>query len=156
VKEYRQRMSKLQQYVFMWPNFEHADTIGSKIQLYDHLDLISNSLRNTTRLPWRALQPGDNFPRDSVLKRSHSGSREHILFPDDERRTWEYMSNTEGPPNCQWIAQRYSHILSTYGQWRVFMIGGNIFIVIYTIYDDEKNIWTFQKVNSWYSLEELQ
>jgi hypothetical protein len=155
VHEYRSNMFKLKAYTFIWPDPIHVDTIGSKWQLYHHLDLISKSFKNTPRLPWEVLSVGDDIKQVAVLKRSHSDSGEHVLMPGDPRRNWEYMSNAMDVPGCKWIAQMYSPSLLAYGEWRVIILGGEIFHVTHTIYNKSKKTWSGQTTNSWYTIEEL-
>jgi hypothetical protein len=153
---YLEGMKKLKKLTFVWPDFEHVNGIGSKCNLYHHLDMIASSITKTARLPWKVAQPGDRLRLDAVMKRTHSDSGQHVILSNTPLYNWEYFSNNMAIPGCQWIAQKYCHTLLNYGEWRVFILGGSIFHVVHTIYNKSRRTWTGQEATSWYTLDELK
>jgi hypothetical protein len=94
-----------------------------------------------------------------VLKRTHSDAAEHVLLPHDKamqpKRNWEYLRSQMDIPGCQWMAQTYVETLKKRGEWRVFVIGGQIVYMLHTLRNREKKTWSWDVVRTYYSLEEL-
>jgi hypothetical protein len=155
VDAYISGMKRLKKYTFVWPDFEHVNGVGSKVTLYEHLDIIARTITNTSRLPWMVPEPGSTL-KSGVMKRSHSDSGVHVVMSNSSNYNWDYFNNSTEVPGCRWILQLYCHTLFTYGEWRVFIVGGSIFHVVHTIYNKAKRTWSGKEVNSWYTLDELR
>ena len=68
----------------------------------------------------------DYISDKTVLKRTHSESGSHIIFPQDMlgKRTWEYMDAHLEIPRCRWFSQTYVPLLKDYGEWWVVIVEG--------------------------------
>jgi len=53
------------------------------------------------------------------------------------------------------MGQTYVELLSKRGQWRVFMIGGQIVYIIHTLHNPGKRTWAWDVVQTYYSLDKL-
>jgi hypothetical protein len=53
------------------------------------------------------------------------------------------------------MAQTYVETLKKRGEWRVFVIGGQIAYTVHTLRNREKKTWSWDVVRTYYSLEEL-
>jgi hypothetical protein len=157
VHAYRENMRQLKRYTFIWPDFEQVDSIGSKATLYEHLDLIAWSTTKTARLKWERLTAGEPIKRSGVIKRSHSDSGQHVFIREkkDDATNWEYLAEKMKVPGCCWMWQAYSDPLKRLGEWRVIIVGGEIYCVVHTLHHPSKNIWGAEVVSHWYTLEEL-
>jgi hypothetical protein len=153
---YRKNMNDLKKCIFIWPDFNHVDTIGSKGTLYEHLNIIARAVTRTTTLQFEVLKEGDKIKSNVMLKRSHSDAGEHVLGPLSGKQDWKYLSTNMKVPGCYWIAQKYCKTLIEYGEWRVFILGGRIFYVVHTLHNTTKGTWNGQKVTTWYTLDELR
>jgi hypothetical protein len=157
VEAYRDNMNTLKVFTIVWPDHDHVNSFGSKGTLYKHLDLIASLKTNTARLKWTRLTPGERIKSGGVLKRSHSDSGQHVLIPhrDEDKMNWEYLARHMSVPGCCWIRQSYSDSLKELGEWRVIIVGGEIYCVVHTVYSKSKRVWSAESVNGWYTLEEL-
>jgi hypothetical protein len=70
-------------------------------------------------------------------------------------RNWDYIER-ETIPGSLWIAQSYVPELAILGEWRVFVIGGDIVSVVHTVYKEETQIWNWEMVELYYTLDELR
>jgi hypothetical protein len=128
--------------------------IGSKHQLIIHLDIIASQnsfLRPTTKF----LKFGDDIPKSTVVKRSHSDCGEHVLMPEDDGRNWHSFSQYPKIPGSVWFAQSHISTLRKHGEWRVIIIGGQPVYTVHTKYNEAKSTWSWEVVDSFYSLEEI-
>jgi hypothetical protein len=120
-----------------------------------HLDIIAKSETNTPRPHWKFLNYGDALPSQDVIKRTHSDCGNHVLRPGHPDRNWEYIYK-ETIQGSRWFSQRYVPELTVLGEWRVFVIGGDIISVVHTIYNGDSQTWRWEMVHSYYTLEELR
>src|SRR5882762_6501095 len=121
--------------MYRWPPFDQASTIGSKWQLIENLELIHPS---------------------TMLKRTHSESSNHVIFPNDlEKRNWEYLNTHSEIPRCRWFAQSYIKSLKDLGEWRVILVGGS---PVYTIHTQPGtgDQWKHRRAVSFWPLERLR
>jgi hypothetical protein len=145
----------LSRFVYMWPSIRQMNSIASKQQFISHLDIIAaktSSLRPKTIL----LKDGDSFPKDAVIKRSHSDCGHHVLLPNNKGRNWESLNQHPKIPGAVWMAQTYVPTLQSLGEWRVFIVGGQAVYTVHTKYNEEKSTWFWEPVDDFYSLEELR
>jgi hypothetical protein len=46
--------------------------------------------------------------------------------------------------------------LAKLGEWRVFLVGGVIVYTVHTLKNQDRNTWSWDIVNTFYTLEELR
>ena len=145
--------------VRFWPPQHHADNICSKWKLVQNLDMIAATRTFSARPKTRLLHDGEMLSDKMVMKRTHSDAGEHVLIPHDkntqEKRNWEYLRSQLNIPRSQWMGQTYVELLAKRGEWRVFVIGGQIVYTVHTIRNPEKRTWAWDVVRTYYSLDEL-
>lgn len=145
----------LSRHLHAWPPVQQVNGIGSKHRLIRHLEFVAStmsSLRPVTII----LNGGDLIPTTAVLKRSHSDCGEHVIMPGNSGRNWTYLNNYPPIHGATWFAQAHVPTLRTLGEWRVFIIGGKPIYVVHTKYNNEKETWSWEQTDSFYSLEEYQ
>jgi hypothetical protein len=146
----------LTRFVYVWPPFTQVNEIGSKKDLLSNLDTIALTITKTLRPKTKTLCHGDNIPDNTVIKRSHSDCGLHVFKPGDTGRNWESFDKLTQVPGATWISQTFIPALAKLGEWRVFIIGGEITCTVHTRYDPEKGIWSYDFVDAFYSLRELR
>ena len=146
----------LTHYTYLWPPMDQASSLGSKWQLIENLDIIANS-EGSTRPKSRLLKPGSTIPKGAVLKRTHSESGNHVIFPQGEthKRTWEYLNSHSEIPCCRWFCQMFIPHLRDLGEWCVIVVGGH---PIYTIHTQPTSggTWKHKVVTLFWPLVALQ
>jgi glutathione synthase/RimK-type ligase-like ATP-grasp enzyme len=92
-----------------------------------------------------------------VLKRTHSDMGQHVILPQDgrEKYTREYVEGHSEIPGCIWLIQSYVDTLAALGEWRVFIIGGQIVYIVHTRRNRTKGSSMAQTPINYYTLEEL-
>jgi hypothetical protein len=95
------------------------------------------------------------LPDYIVIKRSHSDANEHILLPNNLRRTKEYLMANLEIQDSVWYGQTYIPLLERLGEWRVLMVGGRIMYVVHTL-RNKNGTWKCDIVQNYYSLAELR
>ncbi|KAG9311951.1 hypothetical protein JVU11DRAFT_7214 [Chiua virens] len=139
----------------MWPPTKQLERAGFKFHLLVDLTLI-NDRQHAIRPATCLLPLNSPIPDDTVLKRSHSDCGAHVIMPGDaKRRTWSYL-RSQTPGNELWLSQEYVDTLSRLGEWRAFLLGGEIIHVVHTYRDRSKGEWHGREVLSYWSLEELK
>ena len=157
VPQYLDNLRELKRGIRIWPHQDHVNTIGSKWELAQSLDIIAQKRTNTARPTTRLLVDGENIVDEMVLKRMHSNGGEHVVLPRDvNKRNWEYLRSHLDVPGSQWIAQSYMEPLAKLGEWRVFLVGGVIVYTVHTLKNQDRNTWSWDIVNTFYTLEELR
>lgn len=156
IKKFNKAMKALSKEVYIWPPPNQIETVGSKLTLINHLDMVAGRSTKTARPNTRLLLPDDRIPKQIVLKRTHSDSGEHVIFPGDNNRNWEHLRSQSNIPNCQWFGQTFISTLRTLGEWRVFFVGGRIIYVIHSVYNERKGSWKWERVHDYYSLDEFR
>jgi hypothetical protein len=146
----------LNRIVYVWPPLSQVNEIGSKKDLLSNLDAIALTITKTLRPKTKELQYGDDIPVNTVIKRSHSDCGLHVFRPGDAGRNWESFGRLTHVPGATWFSQTYVPALAKLGEWRVFIIGGEIIYTVHTRYDPEKGVWMWDPVNTYYSLRELR
>ena len=132
-------------------------TIGSKWELSQSLDIITQKRTNTVRPKTRLLVDGEEIVDTMVLKRTHSDAREHVIVPSDmNRHNWDYLHSQLDVPGSQWIAQSFMEPLARLGEWRVFLVGGVMVYTVHTLKNWDRNMWSWDIVHTYYTLEELR
>jgi hypothetical protein len=134
---------------------QQINEIGSKMQLITHLDAIADSETKTLRPCTKELKYGDFLPSNAVIKRTHSDCGFHVFKPKDSGRNWQNFSAMRQVPEAIWLAQTYIPALDKLGEWRVFIVGGEI---IYTVHTHHKGnaVWAWEAVDGFYSLQEFR
>jgi hypothetical protein len=142
--------------VQVWPPPKQMNTVHSKWTQVQNLLHVALSKTHTMRPQSKLLKDGEPFPPNIVLKRTHSDTGHHVLFPGDPRRNWDYMRlNCEVPGLC-WFGQTYVEPLAKIGEWRVFLLGGRDIYTVHTHYNKESKSWRWDIVTTFYTLEELR
>ena len=125
--------TSLARYTYIWPPVDQASSLGSKWQLIENLDIIAH-LSGSTRPKSRLLQPGHPIPKLAVLKRTHSESGNHVIFPqgNNGKRTWTYIESHSEIPRSKWFCQTFLPLLKDLGEWRVVIVGGHPIYTVHT------------------------
>jgi glutathione synthase/RimK-type ligase-like ATP-grasp enzyme len=139
----------------MWPPQEQVQT---KWDMINKLDFVAARRTFSARPRTRPLVDGETISDRVVLKRTHSDMGQHVLLPRDkqDRRNWDYLRLSTDVPGCFWLAQTYINTLATLGEWRVFLIAGQIVYTVHTVYNQVKETWTWDVPTTYYSLDELR
>ena len=125
-------------------------------ELAQSLNLIAQERMNTARPRTRLLVDGEKILNAMVLKRTYSDAGEHVIVPSDtHRHNWDYLRSQLGVPGLQWMAQSFVEQLVRLGEWRVFLIGGNVVYTVHTLKKWEWNTWFWDMTHTYYTLEEL-
>ena len=141
----------------MWPHQDHVNTIGSKWELSQSLDLIAQERTRTARPRTRLLVDGERIVNIMVLKRTHSDTGEHVVIPSDiHKQNWEYLHGQLDVPGSHWMVQSFVEPLVRLGEWRVFLVGGKVVYTVHTVKNRDRNTWSWDIVNTYYMLEELR
>jgi hypothetical protein len=157
VRQYLDNLRELRRGIRIWPHQDHVNTIGSKWELAQSLDIIAQKRTNTARPTTRLLVDGEKIVDAMVLKRTHSDAGEHVVLPwDVNRRNWEYLRSQLDVPGSQWIAQSFMEPLARLGEWRVFLVGGVMVYTVHTLKNRDRNTWSWDIVDTFYTLEELR
>ncbi|KIK78106.1 hypothetical protein PAXRUDRAFT_28688 [Paxillus rubicundulus Ve08.2h10] len=145
---------RMMQSLIVWPPPKQLEHAGWKLTVISNLTFISKSSVPSYSPSTMRLNPGDLVPENAVLKRSHSDSSTHVIMPSETRkREWSYLM-AQAPGGEFWMAQDYMPYLATFGEWRVFIIGGTIIQVVHT-HRGCNGHWHGVQVSSYWSLEEL-
>ncbi|KAI6036032.1 hypothetical protein PISMIDRAFT_25408 [Pisolithus microcarpus 441] len=141
--------------VIIWPPARELEHAGWKFPIIDDLYAIATSLIPACPPITRRLCTSDPIPPDTVLKRSHSDCSAHVIMPDaSNKRMWPYLMS-QAPTGEMWMAQQHMPMLSKFGEWRVFIVGGKIIQVVHT-HRAGKGDWHASRVLTYWSLEELR
>jgi hypothetical protein len=153
IAKYEMELDTLRRIVHIWPPPNQSK---NKWELIQMLDLVAARRTYSVRPITRPLQIGDPINDMVVLKRTHSDMGNHVLLPNNLNRNWKYMSRNMEVPGCMWLAQSYVYTLASLGEWRVFLMGGQIVYVVHTVHNPQKGTWTWDVPVNYYSLEELR
>lgn len=147
-------MKVLREVVQMWPPQEQVQT---KWDLIQKLDLVAARQTFSARPRTRPLTNGEPLNNQMVLKRTHSDMGRHVILPEDDlnRRNWEYLLNME-VPGCLWLGQSHIPTLAKLGEWRVFLVAGQIVYTVHTVYNLAKKTWSWDVPTTYYSLSKLK
>jgi hypothetical protein len=157
VRQYLDNLRGLSRVIRMWPHQDHANTIASKWELCQSLDLIAQERTNTARPRTRLLVDGERIVNAMVLKRTHSDAGEHVIVPSDtNRRNWDYLHSQLDVPGSRWIVQSFVEPLARLGEWRVFLVGGEMVYTVHTLKNRDRNTWSWDIVHTYYTLDELR
>ena len=74
---------------------------------------------------------------------------------NQKKCNWDYLHSQLNIPRSQWMGQTYVKLLEKRGEWRVFVIGGQIVYTIHTLHNPGKRTWAWDIVRTYYSLDEL-
>ena len=141
----------------MWPHQDHIDTLASKWELCQSLDLVAQERTKTARPRTRLLVDGERIVNAMVLKRTHSDAGEHVVVPSDVyRRNWDYLCGHLDVPGSRWMVQSFVEPLARLGEWRVFLVGGELVYTVHMLKNRDRNTWSWDVANTFYTLEELR
>lgn len=156
--QYERHVDILSTYVQLWPPVEQARNTGSKLPTLQHLHIIS-SLNDQYYPHTTRLTEGQEISEDLVLKRSHSNSGHHVIFPgaDPEIRCWKHLNNQAHGEEF-WMAQEYVPSLRNIGEWRSIVIGGRVLTTMHmhvVSNGENENNRLFSVVKSFRTLAEI-
>ena len=118
--QYLENLCGLSQVICMWPPQDQVNTMASKWELAQSLDLIAQERTNTARPRTKLLVDGERILNAMMLKRIHSDAGEHVIVPSDtHRHNWDYLCSQLGVPGSQWMVQSFVEQLVKLGEWRV-------------------------------------
>jgi glutathione synthase/RimK-type ligase-like ATP-grasp enzyme len=155
IEQYTRETEKLCEAVRMWPP---QDQVRNKYDVIRQLDLVAARRTISARPVTHKLDDIDNIdPTKVVLKRTHSDMGQHVILPGDESKfTLEYLQSRLEVPGCFWFAQTFVPTLRELGEWKVFLIGGQIVYIVHTRRNWSKGVWVSETPTTYYSLEELR
>jgi hypothetical protein len=156
IQSYLMGIEQLQSIVYIWPPPQHVERMGSKMPLMKNLDFIAATVTNTKRPVTRILDVNQQIPDSIVIKRTHSDSGNHVLFPGNPLINREYLLSQLNIPGAVWFGQSYIPTLRHLGEWRVFIIGGQIIDIAHTRIHHETGCWKWERATRFWSLEELR
>lgn len=131
-----------------WPPTDQVDGPGRKD------NLLYNLARQSVIRPYtQNLRRGSAIPLNTVLKRTHSDSQNHVLFPGSSNRDWDHMEI--GPTGSAWMSQEYVPALRTLGEWRVVIVDSQIQYTIHTVARNRgaRQTWDSKVVKGFVSLQ---
>ena len=159
------------QMVRFWPpvpSIRHAANKWNTVAILDMIAAENGWMRPRTT----PLHHGCIIPADTVLKRSHSDSGEHVILPEHSvvgngtediqkrhalsaLRTWEELEKVTFSTEEKWVSQEYVQTLASLGEWRCFLVGGHIECIVHTV-PDTSGRWRGRRVSTFLSLEEIR
>jgi hypothetical protein len=111
---------------------------GHKLELIDGLNHVAQMVTQTTR-PTTHQWNGENISHRLVYKREFSSGATHVHVPlKGSTLTTQQQMSVSSKTKYKWLEQSYIPLYEQYGEWRVFMIGGNPTLVIRTHRDGSK------------------
>lgn len=152
---YESHVAQLCCHTLVWPPIRLSRIAASKWPTLCHLQTIAR-LRGEYMPTTICLKKGQDIPHNMVLKRSHSECCEHVILPTASRHcvTWERLNSETGNDEF-WMAQEYVQSLDKIGEWRVFIIGGNVISVMHT-YKSSNDRWHGEVAGSFLTLDEIR
>jgi hypothetical protein len=148
-------LDEIRRLVHVWPPQGQQNTIGSKWQLMQNLDTVAARSTFSARPSSRLLENGQPLPEGIVIKRTHSDAGRHVLLPENDHRSWEYLNANSEIPGCRWFGQTYVETLHRVGEWRVFIVGGRIVYTVHTVWNPLRQTWKWDIAREFHSLETL-
>lgn len=149
-------MKVIQPPLRIWPPPHQIEWAGSKIKVVCDLNAIAtlrNEPRPRTDVLSRAAQ--SSIPNGTVLKRSNSDCGQHVIMPGDRaRRNWDYLTSLSQNQEV-WMSQEYVRTLEEVGEWRTFIVCGQILHVVHS-WKGSNGRWHGVEVTSHWSLNEVQ
>jgi len=79
IQQYLENLHMLSRVICMWPHQHHIDTLASKWELCQLLDLVAQERTKTAHPRTRLLVDGERLVNAMVLKRTHSDAGEHVV-----------------------------------------------------------------------------
>jgi hypothetical protein len=159
---FTQRMQVIQRKALaVWPPPKHLDWLGKKFAENAMLALIareSGRPHPTTEVLALNSLTDDMLPSDTVLKRGHSDCGTHVLFPTKRARRRRSVAELKemSPFGEVWLSQELVPTLQTIGEWRVFLVHGNIIHTVHTYKANVEGGWVASQVMSFWSLKEIR
>ena len=157
VRQYLDNLHTLSRVIHIWPHQDHVNTIASKWELSQSLDIIAQERTNTARPRTRLVVDGERIVNAMVLKRTHSDAGEHVIIPSDVyKRNWDYLRGQLDVRGSQWMVQSFVEHLPKLGEWRVFLVGGKVVYTVHTLKNQDRKTWYWDVAHTYYTLEELR
>jgi len=118
------------------PPVDDMLALSRKMDVIKVFDLIAEQVTCTARPTTNVVElPLKEIPKDIVFKREGSDMAEHVYLPHEVARltpntlTRRLKKKSAG---YRWITQTYIPQLRQFGEWRVYVVGGEVFQVITT------------------------
>lgn len=160
-------LSELEKDLFIWPPVREMFRAGKKFTLVEDLDKIALKITKTARPKTKLLDATCKLPltsdqRPHILKREQSESSNHYLSPFHvlQLKGPDVAQMAKGP--IRWLWQDYVPYLLTMGEWRMFIIGGQPLLAIWTIKKIQgadlgiDQQWEDADMTGYYSLSEIK
>jgi glutathione synthase/RimK-type ligase-like ATP-grasp enzyme len=100
------------------------------------------------------LRQGEMLKPNLIAKREFSDCAQHIIFSGQKGKRWDKIRGTvEGPH--RWFVQTYMPYLKDFGEWRAFVVGGKVKVIIHTTPKNGDWDWEVVDQDRIFSLEEI-
>ena len=160
-KPFFQAFTELSHWLFVWPPVPEMIRECYRHEFTLQLDRIAHIL-NTPR-PTTIIYSGlRDIPTKGtwVFKRDFSRESSHVKVIKLDGFTMTSLGrfpdlNEVLDDAYDWIIQSYAPLLPQWGEWRVFMVGGKAKSTVLTTWNSELKAWTWNKVETLFTLEEL-
>ncbi|KAI6017507.1 hypothetical protein EDC04DRAFT_2902507 [Pisolithus marmoratus] len=130
-EKYKSHLELLSETVQFWPPIEQIKQAGKNWLTICSLQLMAQ-MKQTYFPQTVMLKDGTAIKESTILKRSNSDCSKHIIPPMVAAKywTWKYLESCINDKEI-WMLQEYVDTLPTIGEWRAFIIGGTILLVIH-------------------------
>jgi hypothetical protein len=161
-KPFLQAFTALSHCLFVWPSLQERIRESHRHEYTLQLDRIANILKTPRPKTIRFSGGLSNIPTKGVwvFKRDFSCSGTHVKIIKLDGFAATSLGHFQDiqeivTDDYDWIIQPYIPLLRQWGEWRVFLIGGKAKYTVLTTWWPEQNIWTWNKVETLFTLEEL-
>jgi hypothetical protein len=138
--------------VLCWPRVPEMLKYGYKYNMITKLDRIAKSVTHSKRPESRILEAKDAAPKGWIVKREHSDTARHVIFPMTSRSTIK-LDGQEG--KYRWIAQEMMPLLRKWGEIRVIFVDRIPCYAVLTA-PTKKGPWDCRQYQKPYSLDALR
>lgn len=159
MREILSKITELAGSIWFWPPLAETLLAGEKLKLAHALDYIAKTVtqsRRPTTIQWN----GESFTPGQVYKREFSAYGDHVFVPSGGAPTLTLAQKTELrsflKSDFKWLAQTYEPLLREFGEWRIFMIGGEPVLTLHTHYGGRDHGWYWEIREAGYTLAEMR
>jgi hypothetical protein len=142
--------------ILVWPNPTELERSGRKYIAIDLLDRVAKLMGTQRPTSQLILRDGTKPPKGRyVLKREFSANAGHVHIVDGiSTKTWKELDG-QNTSRFVWIQQDYAPLLEQWGEYRIFMVGGQVWECVMT-YRNKDGLWEWRKARFGYTLERLE
>lgn len=142
--------------LLMWPPPKQLERAGLKHPDCAALSFIAMQMKTLRPNTVRILDVRNyNIEKETVLKRSHSDCGQHVILPGDRRKRTEDYLKEHSAYGEVWLQQEYVDPLKSVGEWRAFIVNGQLIHTVHTFRDDLTGRWQGTQAKTIWSLEEI-